>query len=112
MDDMKDMKEAMKNQAESTQKSAMDRLAEATAKAEAASKAMRAKQTTTKADTDSAAPATYTVVSGDSLWKIADKVLGDGNKWKLLYEANKEVIGDNPDRIRAGQELTIPNLES
>jgi nucleoid-associated protein YgaU len=27
-----------------------------------------------------------------------------------IYEANKEIIGDNPSLIRAGQVLQIPSL--
>ena len=60
-----------------------------------------------------AAPAatarTYTVVSGDSLWKIAKKQYGDGNRWPKIYEANREVIGGNPDKIHPGQHLRIPD---
>ena len=55
-----------------------------------------------------AAGETYTVVSGDSLSKIARNHYGDGAKWKQIYEANKEAIGDNPDNISAGLVLTIP----
>ena len=52
---------------------------------------------------------TYTVVSGDSLSKIAKRELGDANKWRKLYEANKAVVGDNPDLIKPGQVLVIPD---
>ena len=52
---------------------------------------------------------TYTVVSGDSLSKIAKRELGDANKWRKLYEANKVVVGDNPDLIKPGQVLVIPD---
>jgi nucleoid-associated protein YgaU len=55
---------------------------------------------------------TYTVVSGDTLWKISKKYLGNGNNWKVLYEANKGVIGANPDLIKPGQVLTIPETKS
>ncbi len=50
---------------------------------------------------------TYTVVSGDSLWKIARAQYGNGSQWKAIYEANKEII-KNPNLIYAGQKLMIP----
>lgn len=50
----------------------------------------------------------YTVASGDSLSKIAQKLYGNANEWKKIYEANKEKIGDNPDLIRPGQRFEIP----
>jgi 5''-nucleotidase/2'',3''-cyclic phosphodiesterase and related esterases len=48
----------------------------------------------------------YTVVAGDNLWKIADKTLGDGAKWSLIYEANRDQIRD-PNVIYIGQKLRI-----
>ena len=50
----------------------------------------------------------YTVVSGDWLWKIAKQFYGDGGKWSVIYNANKSVIGGNPNLIYPGQVLTIP----
>lgn len=50
----------------------------------------------------------YTVVSGDSLSKIAKREYGDAGKWRKIYEANKDKIKD-PDLIYPGQEFTIPN---
>ena len=35
---------------------------------------------------------TYTVVSGDSLWKIAAAKLGSGSKWTSIYDANVDTI--------------------
>lgn len=52
---------------------------------------------------------TYTVVSGDSLTRIARKMYGDGSKWTVILEANKTII-KNKDVIYAGQVLTIPSL--
>jgi nucleoid-associated protein YgaU len=51
---------------------------------------------------------TYTVVKGDSLSKIAKHHLGDANQWRRIYEANRQVIGDDPDKIKPGQQLRIP----
>lgn len=52
----------------------------------------------------------YTVVSGDSLSKIAKSHYDDASKWHQIYDANKALIGDNPDHIEVGQVLTIPSL--
>ena len=54
------------------------------------------------------APKTYTVKSGDCLWNIAKKYYGNGSDYTKIYNANKKVIGSNPNRIYAGQVLTIP----
>ena len=52
---------------------------------------------------------TYTVVANDNLTKIAKKLYGDANKWRVIYEANQDQLKD-PDKIRPGQKLKIPNL--
>lgn len=54
-----------------------------------------------------AAPRTYTVLAGDNLSKIAKKFYGDANKWKKIFEANKDTI-KNPDLIKIGQVLRVP----
>lgn len=53
-------------------------------------------------------PGTYTVKKGDSLWNIARKFYGDGSKYKTIYNANKNTIGSNPNKIYPGQVLKIP----
>lgn len=61
--------------------------------------------------TTSPAPAaaqTYTVVKGDCLWNIAKKFYGNGSKYTVIYNANRSVIGGNPNLIYPGQVLTIP----
>ena len=57
----------------------------------------------------SAASQTYTVKSGDCLWNIAKKFLGNGSRYQEIYEANKSIIGKNPNLIYPGQTLTIPS---
>ncbi len=52
---------------------------------------------------------TYTVDSGDNLSAIAKQELGDANRWREIYELNKEVIGKNPDLIQPGMELKLPS---
>jgi nucleoid-associated protein YgaU len=52
-------------------------------------------------------PKTYTIAKGDTLSKIAKRELGDANKWRLIYDANKDTI-KNPDVIFPGQTIQIP----
>jgi nucleoid-associated protein YgaU len=56
-------------------------------------------------------PKTYTVKSGDSLTKIAQRLRTLGHKnidAHKLYAVNKSVIGKNMNLIKPGQVLTIP----
>lgn len=50
---------------------------------------------------------TYTVSGGDTLWCISKKMLGDGNRWKEIYNMNQDKI-KNPNLIYPGQVLAIP----
>lgn len=52
-------------------------------------------------------PATYTVASGDSLWAIAARVLGSGQRWQEIYLLNQDTLSD-PSRIYIGQSLKLP----
>ena len=47
---------------------------------------------------------TYTVQSGDTLSKIGSHY---GVSWQKIFEANRDKL-DDADKIRPGQELTIP----
>lgn len=51
----------------------------------------------------------HTVKSGDSLWNLAKKYYGDGKKYTVIYEANKDKV-KNPNLIYEGQVLIIPAL--
>lgn len=50
---------------------------------------------------------TYTVVSGDSLSKIAKRFYGDANLYPRIFDANRDQLSD-PDKIRVGQSLKLP----
>lgn len=56
--------------------------------------------------------ATHTVVAGETLSDISMKYYKSSirDKWIKIYEANKDIIGDNPSIIKAGQVLKIPKL--
>ncbi|HIQ16370.1 MAG TPA: peptidoglycan-binding protein LysM [Leucothrix sp.] len=49
----------------------------------------------------------YEIEKGDSLWAIAKKFYGDGNKYTKIFDANREVIKD-ADLIFPGQKIRIP----
>ncbi|MFH1406600.1 MAG: LysM peptidoglycan-binding domain-containing protein [Candidatus Omnitrophota bacterium] len=54
-------------------------------------------------------PSTYTVKPDQSLSTIAKELYGDGSKWDIIYEANRDKI-KNPNKIKAGMTLVIPQL--
>jgi len=62
--------------------------------------------TTTKKTTS--AKRTYVVKKNDSLFKIAKRYYGNGEKWRAIYDANKKTIGKNPNALKAGMKLVIP----
>ena len=53
----------------------------------------------------------HTVVSGDTLSKIAKKVYGNAMKYPVIFEANKPMLS-HPDKIYPGQVLRIPALDA
>lgn len=50
---------------------------------------------------------TFTVRRGDTLWIIAQEVLGDGNRYVELIRANEQ-LRRNPNRLAPGQVLRLP----
>ena len=51
---------------------------------------------------------TYTVKSGDTLFKIAEQFYNDGNKWEKIAKKNGNI---KPQELQVGQTLTIPNSQ-
>jgi nucleoid-associated protein YgaU len=54
--------------------------------------------------------ATMTVVRGDSLWRLSSRTLGGGERYAVIYRANREQIR-NPNLIYPGQVLVVPASE-
>ena len=52
----------------------------------------------------------HPVMPNDWLSKIADRWYHDMYKWPIIYDYNQDVIGKDPNKIKPGQQLTIPNL--
>ena len=52
------------------------------------------------------------VLEGESLWSIAEGIYGDPYKWTELYEANKDVIGEDAGLLFKGQFLQIPEQDN
>jgi nucleoid-associated protein YgaU len=52
----------------------------------------------------------HTVVSGDTLSKIALKFYGSASNYPVIFEANKPML-THPDKIYPGQVLRIPPLD-
>ena len=53
----------------------------------------------------------YTVVAGDCLWTISQRIYGTGTKWGELWANNTDIIA-NPRLIFPGQVIKIPYRES
>jgi LysM repeat protein len=49
----------------------------------------------------------YEVRKGDTLSKIAERLLDKANRYTEIFEANKDIL-KNPDQIQPGQVLKIP----
>lgn len=52
-------------------------------------------------------PRFHTVQTGDTLWAISEKTLGNGAHYEKIFEANKPMLS-HPDKIYPGQVLRIP----
>jgi nucleoid-associated protein YgaU len=54
------------------------------------------------------AVAEYVVQPGDTLRSIAQDHYGDASQWPRIYDANRDVIGSDPDALQAGTTLKLP----
>jgi LysM repeat protein len=67
---------------------------------------------TTAVRPTSALPEPHVVRPGDSLWSVAQAHPVDGTdtsrRWRDIWQANRDVVGDDPDLILPGQALRLP----
>lgn len=47
------------------------------------------------------------VVPGETLYSIAQEILGNGNEWPIVWEANRATV-DNPNLIYPGEQVYVP----
>src|SRR5262249_42103526 len=57
------------------------------------------------------APGEVTIIKGNSLWRIARRIYGEGVMYTLIYEANRDNI-KNPDLIYPGQIFSVPKKDA
>jgi nucleoid-associated protein YgaU len=61
-----------------------------------------------QADTSRANPTIYTVQPGDTLSAIAQGFYGDLRLWTVIFDANRPLLGEDPNRLFPHTALTIP----
>lgn len=49
----------------------------------------------------------YTVQAGETLSTIADRLYKDAGRWAQIHAGNRDVLGDDPEAVRAGQVLRL-----
>jgi len=50
----------------------------------------------------------YVVRPGDTLSEISQRIYGRSRLWRLIRDANRELVGDGGELIRPGMTLKIP----
>ncbi len=56
-------------------------------------------------------PETYLVQVGENLRQIAYRLYGDADRWTEIYEANQDLIGEDPNNLWVDLSLTVPQGE-
>lgn len=69
---------------------------------------VRSSATSPVSHVDMSQPSWYQVKDGDSLWKIANQQLGNGNRYPEIVKLNRKILGDE-DEISVGMRLRLPS---
>ena len=51
----------------------------------------------------------YTVAAGDDLWSVAERLLGEGRRWREIARANPELLSDPTSQLAEGSRLVLPD---
>ena len=54
----------------------------------------------------------YVIGKGDTLSSLAAKVYGDPKRYEILFEANRDAIGDDPANVALGTSIMVPCLDA
>jgi nucleoid-associated protein YgaU len=65
------------------------------------------KNDTPKTPARPAMPDTYVVKAGDTLWDLAKEFYGNGQKWRMILDANKDKLAEG-DPLKVKMVLNIP----
>ena len=68
--------------------------------------------TITGTSADMAHGGRHTVRQGDSLSRLARDYYDDMSLWPIIYEANLETIGADPNKLTIGQDLVMPVISA
>ncbi|KAA3644861.1 MAG: hypothetical protein DWQ07_15780 [Chloroflexi bacterium] len=101
-----------KNQAEKRKEEHQERVEDAKAKAEAEARKAELQAKVKEAAEKANTKATHTLTADETLSHLSLKYYGSATEpyWRLIYDANKATIGDNPNHVVPGIELRIPEL--
>ena len=53
----------------------------------------------------------YAIARGDTLSRVAQRAYGDPMLWDLLVEANRDVLGGDPEHLAVGMSIAIPCVD-
>ncbi len=59
-----------------------------------------------------AKPRMYRVKQGETFYRIAEQVLGDGRRWPEIFELNKEKVDEDPRNLLEGQLIQLPGPDA
>jgi nucleoid-associated protein YgaU len=105
---------AVVEQPANTEEAATDQTAETTPPSTQQDTSKQVQETVAATASDSAGPAQpkegrIVIQPGNNLWRISRVLYGNGNKFTMLYEANKDQIR-NPNLIYPGQVFRTPEV--